>query len=232
MKKPYIIMIIETALLIVAIMMIGRCSHVKISDLEHNISAYKSHIEYVETKNGELISSRESLIMSEKQTREELEMTRQEYRDIERKLDDKIAYISRLESQLRHKDTIYLKADTVYVSNNSIFKNFTWRDEWSAIDATVSGLTIEDSRLSITSLSTRIPVEVGLTDDYKIWVKSSNPNVEFTSITGSVIQNSSLDDRKRRLHHGVSIGFGFQYGLFGRTFDFGPQLGYSLQFNF
>lgn len=230
MKNIFIV--VETLILVAVIFLLGRCSHIKINDLEHNIMTYKSQIETVETKNGELLTYMNSLILNEVQAREELEMTKQEYKDLEKKLNDKISYISNLESQLNHKDTIFLKADTVYIKNNNIFKKFTWMDEWSTIDATVSGLTIEDSKLSITSLNTKIPIEVGLTNDYKIWVRSNNPNVEFTNITGSVIQNSSLDNNKRRFHHGLSAGFGIHYGMFGKTWDFGPQFGYSLQYTF
>lgn len=225
-------LIVEAVLFIAMIMMMSKCNRDNIFDLEQNINAYKNHIEVVETKNGELMTINESLILKEKEIREELKMTKKEYRDIEKQLEGSIAYIAQLKSEVDMKDTIWMKPDTVYINNDITFKHFSWTDQWNTIDATLSGLTISDSRLSINSLNIRVPLEVGLSDDYKIWVKSENPNVEFTDIKGSVVQNSSIDDRKRRFGHGFHIGFGFQYGLFGRTFDFGPQVGYSLQFNF
>lgn len=225
-------LIVEALLFIAVIMMMSKCNRDNIFDLEQNINAYKNHIEVVETKNGELMTIKESLILKEKEIREELEMTKNEYRDIEKQLEGSIAYIAQLKSKVGMKDTIWMKPDTVYINNDITFKHFSWMDQWNTIDASLSGHTISDSRLSINSLSIKVPLEVGLSDDYKIWVKSENPNVEFTDIKGSVVQNSNMDDRKLRFRHGFHAGFGFHYGLFGRTFDFGPQAGYSLQFNF
>ena len=81
------------------------------------------------------------------------------------------------------------------------------------------------------TLYMNVPLMLGLTDDYKFWVKTDNPYVTFTNIDGAVIDNSSVK-KDKRLHHGISLGFGFQYGLFGKQFDFGPQFGYSFMLSF
>ena len=126
-----------------------------------------------------------------------------------------------------------MKPDTVYVTNdNTITKQFSWNDDWTNMTASVFGNTIEDSKLSVNSLNMNVPLELGLTDDYKFWVKSENPHVNFTNIKSTVIDNSSVKEKEKRWNHGISIGFGFQYGLFGKTWDFGPQLGYSLEYSF
>lgn len=229
-KKIYFI--IETIMLVCIIIFVSKCSSTKIQDLQQNINAYKTQIELVEIENSKLIATKESLILSEREVREELEISRAEFRALEKKLNDNIAYISKLESEVNNKDTIWMKADTIYINNNTIYKHFSWNDQWNHIDATVFGNSIEKSQLSINSFSIKVPLEVGLTDDYKLWAISENPNVEFVDIKGSVIQNSNIDDRKLRFRHGFHVGFGFHYGLFGRNWDFGPQVGYSLQLNF
>lgn len=222
-------LIIEAAIFIAMLLVLSRCNRTKIGYLEQNILGYKSEIEQIRTENNELLISKNNLILSEKAAREELEITKAEYREIERQLNDKIAYISSLESAIDINDTIWMEADTVYIEDNNIYKNFLWKDEWSAIDATVLGNSIESSRLRINSLLINTSIEIGLTEEYKFWIKSDNPNIKFTNIKGSIIQNSTMDDNRRRISHGLSFGFGFHYGLFSKSWDFGPQLGYSIQ---
>lgn len=232
-KKSWIILIIEALIFIALLGTVSKCSRDKIDTLEHNVSAYKDRIEYVEDRNSNLIAIKESLILSEEQAREELEMTKKEMNDIKKRLNDDIAYIAKLESQVALKDTVWMKPDTVYVTNDNIItKQFSWNDDWTNMTANVFGNTIEDSNLSVNSLDMNVPLELGLTDDYKFWVKSENPHIKFTDIKSTVIDNSSVKEKEKRFHHGISIGFGFQYGLFGKTWDFGPQFGYSLEYSF
>lgn len=212
--------------------MTTKCSSDKIDLLEHNVNAYKDRIEYVEDRNSNLIAIKESLILSEEQAREELEMTKKEMKDLKKQLNDDIAYIAKLEGQLELKDTVWMKPDTVYKYDEHTVKTFNWSDQWTKIGASVSGTNISDSRLGISSLNMDVPLTIGLTDDYKFFATSTNPYVNFTDIQGAVIHNSVVNEKEKRLHHGVHVGFGFQYGLFGKQWDFGPQIGYSLMLSF
>ena len=232
-KKSWIILIIEALVFIALLGTVSKCSRDKIDTLEHNIDAYKDRIEYVEDRNENLMIIKSSLILSEEEARKELELSKAEIKNLKKKLNDDIAYIAKLESQVALKDTVWMKPDTVYVTNdNTITKQFSWNDNWTNMTASVFGNTIEDSKLSVNSLNMNVPLELGLTDDYKFWVKSENPYVNFTDIKSTVIDNSSVKAKEKRFHHGISIGFGFQYGLFGKTWDFGPQFGYSLEYSF
>lgn len=231
-KKSWIILIIEALVFIALLGTVSRCSRDKIDTLEHNIEAYKDRIEYVEDRNENLIAIKESLYMNEAKMMGELEVSKAEIKDLKKKLNDDIAYIAKLESQIALKDTVFMKPDTIFVKDGTVVKSFNWTDEWTNIGASVSGNSIADSKLSIDKLSVDVPLELGLTDDYKFWVKSENPYVNFTDIKSVVIGNSSVKEKEKRWHHGISLGFGFQYGLFGKTWDFGPQLGYSIEYSF
>lgn len=232
-KKSWIILIIEALVFIALLGTVSKCSRDKIDTLEHNIDAYKDRIEYVEDRNENLIAIKESLYMNEAKMMGELEVSKAEIKDLKKKLNDDIAYIAKLESQIALKDTVFMKPDTVYVTNDNIItKHFSWNDDWTNMTASVFGNTIEDSRLSIDNLNMNVPLELGLTDNYTFWVKSENPYVNFTNIKSVVIDNSSVKEKEKRFHHGISLGFGFQYGLFGKTWDFGPQIGYSLEYSF
>lgn len=231
-KKSWIILIIEALIFIALLGTVSKCSRDKINTLEHNIDAYKDRIEYVEDRNENLLAIKSSLILSEAKALGELEISKAEIRDLKKKLDNDIAYIAKLESQIALKDTVFMKPDTVFVKDGTMVKSFNWTDEWTNIGVSVSGNSIGDSKLSIDRLRVDVPLELGLTDDYKFWVKSENPHVNFTDIKSAVIDNSSVKEKEKRFHHGISIGFGFQYGLFGKTWDFGPQFGYSLEYSF
>jgi hypothetical protein len=63
-------------------------------------------------------------------------------------------------------------------------------------------------------------------------VKSPNPYITFTDINSVVMNNSSVKEREKRFHHGIYVGFGVQYGLFGKQWDFGPQGGYAFMYSF
>lgn len=232
-KKSWIILIIEALVFIALLGTVSKCSRDKIDTLEHNIDAYKDRIEYVEDRNENLMAIKSSLILSESKALGELEISKAEIKDLKKKLDDDIAYIAKLESQIALKDTVFMKPDTVYVTNDNIItKQFSWSDDWTNMTASVFGNTIEDSKLSVNSLNMNVPLELGLTDDYKFWVKSENPYVNFTDIKSAVIDNSSVKEKEKRFNHGIYLGFGFQYGLFGSNWDFGPQFGYGFMYSF
>ena len=231
-KKSWIILIAEALVFILVLGSITKCQSDKIDRLEHNVSAYRDTIEYVEAKNGELISIKESLILSEAEAREELELTKAEVKDLKKKLNSDIAYIAKLESQIGIKDTVWMKPDTVFVKDGVSVKKFNWMDNWTSINASVQGSSIADSRLGISNIKMNVPLELGLTDDYQFWGKSENPYVMFTDINSAVINNSSVKQKEKRFHHGIYVGFGFQYGLFGKQWDFGPQGGYGFMYSF
>ena len=231
-KKSWIILIAEALVFILILGSITKCQSDKIDRLEHNISAYKDSIEYVEMKNGELMAMKESLILSESEAREELKITKDELKDLKKKLDSDIAYIAKLESKIGIKDTVWMKPDTVFVKDGVSIKKFNWTDKWTSINASVQGSSIDDSKLGISGIKMNVPLELGLTDDYKFWVKSENPHITFTDINSAVIDNSSVKQKEKRLHHGIYVGFGVQYGLFGKQWDFGPQAGYALMYSF
>ena len=145
-KKSWILLIAEALVFILLFGSITKCNNDKIDRLEHNISAYRDSIEYVEMKNGELMAMKESLILSESEAREELKITKDELKDLKKKLDSDVAYIAQLKSQIGIKDTLWMKPDTVFVQKDgTIFKTFNWMDKWTKVDASITGNSIEES---------------------------------------------------------------------------------------
>lgn len=232
-KKSWIVIVLEAIMFIILLGAISRCSSDKIDLLEHNISAYKSQIEYVELENSNLLIAKESLILSESQAREELEMTKEETRELKKKLGSAVAQINKLQSQIELKDTVYMKGDTVYVDKkDNTNKIFTWNDQWTSLKAKVWGSSIQDSQLSIYDLKMNLPITFGVTDDYKVFATSPNPYVTFDDMTTATIYGSSIAPKRKRFHHGIFVGFGINYGIITNKVDIGPSLGYGFMYSF
>lgn len=231
-KKSWIIIVLETLLFLCIIGTVVKCSNDKIERLEHNIGAYKDKIELVETTNGELMATKQSLMLSEQELREELDMSKKELKELKKTLADDIAYIAKLESSIAVPDTVYMKGDTVRVVGNDTIKSFNWKDDWLGFKADVMGSTIENSNMNIYDIFMDVPLEFGLTDGYKVFVKSPNPYVKFNEINSVVVNGSSVKKKEKRFHHGILVGFGVHYGLSQRNFDFGPGVMYGLTYSF
>jgi hypothetical protein len=231
-KKGIVYLILEALLFITILFSVVKCNNNKIDTLEHNITSYKNNIEYITLENNELLQSKQSLLLTEAELREELDITKNEIKSLNKSLDDKIAYISRLKSQLSFKDTIILKPDTVYMSGGVTTKKFIWTDDWTYLEGSVFGSDIKSSSLSIDEFRMNLDLDIGLTEDYKFWAKTSNPYITFNSINSGVIEGSSLNRKEKRFHHGVSIGFGINYGLINKSLDIGPSAIYGFTYTF
>lgn len=209
-----------------------KCSNDRIERLENNVDAYKTEMEVVKTQNGELMAVRQSLMLTESELREELDLTKKEYRELEKTLADDIAYIAQLEAMVAVPDTIYMKGDTVYIKDDYTIKIFEWENNWMRLGAEVYGGSIETSELSVFDISMDVPLEFGLTDGYKVFVKSPNPYVKFQELNSVVVTGSSVKKKDKRFHHGITAGFGIHYGLSQRNWDFGPGVMYGLTYSF
>lgn len=233
-RKSWIIIVIEALVFILLLGTVAKCSHDKIERLEHNVDAYRDTIEYVEMQNDELLTAKQSLILTESELREELDISKREMKDLKKRLGDDIAYIARLEAQIGIKDTVFLKGDTIFIDkiDSTITKTFNLEDDWLNMTANIRGNTIADSKMSINNFNMQVPLDVGLTDDYRFWVKTPNPYVTITDINAAVIHGSDVAKKDKRFHYGLHLGFGLQYGLFGQHWDIGPQISYGFTYSF
>lgn len=203
-----------------------------INRLDQNLKASKSQIEQLELKNGDLISSRDLYIAKESELTSILDITKQEVKDLKKKLGSSLTYISDIQSKIEFDTIEVIKDSIIYISPNSIKNKFEYTDEWVNIGGeSIMDLKDSVSRTSINKLDINVPLRTGLTDNYKIFIQSDNPYINFTSIEGAVLDKSKLN-KKQRWSHGISLGVGVQYGIINKRFDVGPQIGYSLHFNF
>jgi hypothetical protein len=233
-NTKYWLMIIAEAMLFLFIMtMMNRCNSEKVDVLETNIIGYRDSLKTVELKNGELISYKQSLILNNEALREELNISKTEIKDLEKKLDSKIAQVNKLSSMLQMKDTVFMKSDTVYINSDSTStKIFKWSDNWTELTANVTGASIIESNLALYDFRVKVPLEFGITEDYKVWAKSPNPYLVIEDISSATVYGSTIYPKKKRWSWGLQVGFGAGYDVISKRFVVGPYAGAGVEYNF
>lgn len=196
---------------------------------EHNYQTAIGEISFLTTKNGELVAERDSYVASAKDLEKLNISNKDEIKRLEKALDKHIEYIAALESEIKiQPDVIH---DTVVVSSGIIRSTWGSGDEWYSI----RGRTVViDSTISTTvdNLHIVVPLKVGLTDSWSVFVNTSNPYVKFSSIDGALL-NKNLYTKTtppRRWGLGISAGIGCGYDLIGRSFYTGPGIQIGLYY--
>lgn len=203
-----------------------------IDELNQNLKASKTQIEQLELKNGELLTTRDLYISKESELKNILDITEKEVKELKKKLGSTLTYISDIQSRVEFDTIFAVKDSIIYITPQTIKNNFKYGDEWVDLRGeSLMNLTDSTSQTTINKLSINVPLRTGITDNYKIFIQSDNPYVNFTSIEGAVLDKSKIN-KKQRWSHGISFGVGVQYGIVSKRFDVGPQIGYSLHFNF
>ena len=233
-NTKYWLMIIGEAMLFLFIMtMMNRCNSEKVDVLETNIIGYRDSLKTVKLKNGELISYKQSLILTNEALREELDLSKSEIKDLEKQLDSKIAQVNKLHAMLEMKDTVFMKDDTVYVNSDSTStKIFKWSDNWTELTANVTGTSIIKSNLALYDFKVKVPLEFGITEDYKVWAKSPNPYLIIEDISSATVYGSTIYPKKKRWSCGLQAGFGAGYDVISKHFTVGPYAGIGVEYNF
>lgn len=229
-KKVIITSIIEALLFIFVIISIYQCSNQKIEKLDQNLIASRDKITELTLENGNLLADRAAYIVREKELQDIIDITKSEKREIEKKLDDKIAYISTIESNIQ-VDTLEL-VDTVIIKDSSAVNIiFNYNDDWMSFKGSTYYKNGK-SKTMLYDINIPMPLKVGLTDNYNIFVESQNPYIDITNIEGAIIDSSSLHPKKKKWNLSIHCGIGVHYGLFGQQVDVGPYIGTGISYNF
>jgi hypothetical protein len=200
----------------------------QIAVYEQNWKAANDSVEYYKLKNGELLAERSSYILSESQMREQLDMTKDEMADLKKKLNSSLASAAKVQTVVKI-DSIYIESEPDLLTSDSISAPISFSDKWLSISGRVhygGGLVTTN----LYNISTSVPLTIGMSDDYKFFVSTSNPYVTVTDITSTI--NSKTIKKREHWGFGVHAGFGVQYGLNNKQFDWGPQVGVGINYNF
>lgn len=235
-KKTLLGYIIEGVIFIAIIAAVWGFFSNKLDTSEQNLKAVRGHIEQVELKNGELLTARDSYIATINDLEDLLDISKQEIRDIQRQLDSKVAYISKIESEVRVEYIETIRDSIIYINSdpNIATSTFRYNDKWVDLIGR-NDFTFGEKfsyNTTIESLSMDVPLNVGLTNDYQIFVKTPNPYVSFSNIDGAVIDNSVLRPRKKRFGWGFHGGIGVMYDVIDNDIAVGPTASFGVHFNF
>lgn len=198
----------------------------EIAQYEQNWKATKDSLKYFQLANGELMAEKASYILSEQEMLAELAMSKNELKDIKKKLNSTIAALAKAETNI-HIDTIYAPTETIYVGQDTLASNFTYKDDWLSLAGGFrygSGTTTT----KINSIDMSVPLTIGLTEDYKYFVSTPNPYVKITDLK-SVINEKSVP---KRSHWGIGVGIGPSVGYDFHHKDLYYGIGGTLSINY
>ena len=202
----------------------------KSNNWKHNYEVLQDSVEVIKTKNGELLYENGSLIIEKNELEEALDISKKQVKEYEKALGSKLAYISKLEAQLKVKDTIKITNIVHDTLSNSYSMHYD--DSWLKFDEVFSLKNPIKPEMSLYNISMNMPLKVGIGDNYRIFVTSPNPYFNVTSIEGAVIDGSQFAKKQSRWTLGLFGGFGVQYGLINKQIDAGPQVGIGVGFRF
>lgn len=236
MDKKTIIILIETIAILFVIFFMWRYFDSKLNVYDQNLIAARGEIITLKLKNNELLQIRDSYIIKEKDLEEQLGISKKEMKELEKKLDASITYISKLESQINSGEIVTNRDSIIYVSKNLTKVNFSYSDKWMKING-VNNLEFKsDSLTNIQTILNNINIttnlKVGLTDKKQLFVKSDNPYLTFTQIDGTYLDKDVAQVKRIKFSWGFQLGFGANYGLINKKMDVGPYAGFGIGLSF
>ena len=228
------ILMIISLIIIIILIMSTTCIRQDNKKLKNNIKALTDSVHTLKTKNGELIYAKQSLILEKKEIENYLDISKSEVKELEKKLNSSLAYISSIKSNIIVDSIIMF--DTIVINENSdtISVRFNYDDKWVSLNGkTLVYGTIGETHVDKLEIET--PLKVGLTEDYKVFVLTDNPYLKIGDIDGAAIENSIVKQKKKRFGIGPFVGVGIGGGTnfnktpyFGWNVSIGICLTYSL----
>lgn len=203
----------------------------KLDRSEQNLIAYRGQVEELQMKNGELLTARDSYILRTSELGEELGVTKRELKDLKKKLGASVSYIAELEMRTRVDTTIIVRDSIIYKEPDRLVSKFLYSDQWFKIEGTHESEE-NHSNTTFNTIEVYTPLQVGLADNYKIWVKSENPYVQFTDINGAVIDGSKFHPKENKFSLGIQVGVGGMYDIIDKDISLGPYAGVGLNIKF
>ena len=219
------ILIFLLTIICIILVLFSNCSNQKNKVLTNNILSLRDSVEVIQLQNGNLLSEKQSLILDNQQLSDYLELSNKEIRDLQKKLDSKLLYISELEGNVSVHTVVC--HDSVYITDSVHYVDFSYSDDWINLYGTTD-LTIPLTTIRDLSIST--PLTVGITEDYKFFVTSPNPYLNITNINSAVVESKTTKPKHWNL--GIQVGVGVNYDLIKRQFGVGPYVGVGLSYGF
>jgi hypothetical protein len=204
----------------------------KIDTLNQNLKAKDDQISQLVMDNGDLLVIRDSYELKANQLEDQLNISKKEFKELEKKLNSSIKYIAKLEAQVNIKDTIVTTRDSIiYIDKERYTTYFKYHDQWLSLKG-FNEVNNDDINTSIYDVSICAPITMGLTNDNKIFVQSSNPYVVIPQIEGAYLDGYDIKPKRTTFNWGFQVGFGTMYDIIDKSLVIGPYGGIGLEINF
>lgn len=218
--------------LIAGAFVFSTCSKTKENKyLERNIKALMDTVQVVELRNGNLMYEKQSLILEKSELQKYLDVSKVELSDLERKLNSQLAYINKLKAEIRI-DTINC-IDTLYrTPTGDLQIGFKYTDKFTEVNGKTTVHDYTSANTTIDNIKMDVPITLGVTEDYKFFATSDNPNVSFSDVNGAAISDRL---KKKRWGFGPTIALGVYggYDFIQKTpsVGVGAMIGFSLHYD-
>ena len=233
-KENKVLLSIVAALTVLLGLMIGIIirKNNNITIIENNLNAATEKIEVLKTANGDLLAKNRSYITTINSLEDYINISKKEVKDLQKTLDDKILYISELETIINIKPTEV--HDTTVVYKDSTFNfTFNFSDKWYKLIGN-SSFDYNRVKTEINTLYVNVPLRVGLTDDWKIFVTTQNPYVVFNDVEGALLDKDVYLKQQKKKKWGISLSLGMYagYDLLSKNIYIGPGAGCGISYTF
>lgn len=203
----------------------------EIERLQHNLKALTDTVQVMELKNGDLLHEKQLLVLEKSELEQYLDVSKKDINELEKKLRSSIAYIAKLEGTVR-TDTITC-TDTVYnTPTGDLQVDFAYKDRWTDLKGNTLITDYKTAQTRVTDLVLDVPLTVGITNDYKFFATSENPNVSFSSINGAAIEKQ-LKPKRWGMGPSVTLGIYGGYDFLHKSAGFGAgaMIGWSIHYD-
>lgn len=232
-NKKYLIYIFIAAISLFAAFFVGRNS-LK-DDLYYSNQNLIAANDTIKKLNDINAYAKSTYILKEKELNDLLNISNDEISKLKKELNDKISYISKIESNIKI-DTIYITDTNISKDSVYTYVDFKYNERWIDFNGNLrfNNSNEKIDKFKINYLNIPAPLTIGLTSDNKMFVKSDNPYLNISRLDGAYVIENLIDKNKQKSKwsHGIGFGFGFQYGIVHKQIDFGPQIGYVITYNF
>lgn len=187
----------------------GWCIHLRnqLDISNQNLYTSQSKVEQLQLENGKIVSIRDSYIVSNKELKEQLELSNKEIRTLRKQLGEKPKVITKIETVIE-RDTLKLIEQ---------IDKFSYKDDWMSF-------SYNPQYQSVMDFSMNVPLNIGMTND-KVFVYSDNPYLNINAV-------ESFRRDEKRWSLGFHFGMGMNYGLIHRQFDIGPTISAGINYRF
>ena len=233
-KENKVLLSIVAALIVLLGIMLGIIirKNNNIAVIENNLKAATEEIEVLKTANGELLAKKQSYVTTINNLEDYINISKKEVKDLQKTLNDKILYISELETLIDIKPTEV--HDTTVIYKDSTFNfTFNFSDKWYKLIGN-SSFDFNRVKTEINTLYVNVPLRVGLTNDWKIFVTTQNPYVVFNDIEGALLDKEVYLKQQKKKRWGISVSAGMYagYDLLSKNIYIGPGIGCGISYTF